>query len=65
MRKANERVFDSGIYARLEGIRMSAPDRQRAIDNLRQAERLVGAFRWAKEKVAACGSYFLKPVLKH
>jgi hypothetical protein len=65
MRKSNERSIDSGIYARLRNVRMSASDRQQAVDTLRQAELLVDAFLWVKEKVAACGNYFLKPALRH
>ena len=65
MRKANERRIDSGIYARLRQVRMSRIDREHAVESLRQAEQLVGAILWVKEKVAACGNYFLKPALKH
>mgnify|MGYP001598737466 FL=1 len=65
MRKANERSIDSGIYARLRDVRMSASDRRSAIGSLRQAELLVDAILWVKAKVAACGHYFLKPALRH
>jgi hypothetical protein len=65
MRKSNERSIDSGIYARLQEVRMSPSDRQRAVDSLRQAELLVDAILWVKGKVAACGTYFLKPALRH
>ena len=64
MRNSNERSFDSGIYARLRQVRMSAVDRRYAINSLRQAELLVDVVLWVKEKVAACGNYFLKPALR-
>ena len=65
MRKYNERGTDSGIYARLRDLPMSAIDRQHAIASLRQAEQLVDAVLWAKARVAAIGNFFLKPALRH
>lgn len=65
MRKAKEMTYDSGIYARLRQMRMSDADRERAAAALRQAEHLVDAIVWAKEKVAGFGNLFLKPGLKH
>ena len=65
MRKSNERVLDSGIYARLRDVQMSAADRQDAVDALLQAERLADAFLWLKEKFADIGHAFLKPSLRH
>jgi len=65
MRKANERLLDSGIYARIREVQMSESDRQYSVDALRQAERLVEAFLWVKEKLADVGHIFLKPSLKH
>ena len=64
MRNYNERPLDSGIYARLWEVRISGVDRQNAIVALRQAERLVSAFLWVKEKLAGVGHVFLKPSLK-
>ena len=65
MRKSNERVLDSGIYARIREVQMSETDRQNAIVALRQAERMVDAYLWVKEKLAIVGNVFLKPSLKH
>ena len=65
MRKANERVLDSGIYARIRDARMNESDRRLALNTLRSAELIVDAIVWAQEKVAALGHYFLKPSLKH
>ena len=65
MRKSNERTLDSGRDARIQEVQMSAADRQYSIDALRQAERMVDAFLWVKEKLADAGHVFLKPSLKH
>jgi len=65
MRKANERAFDSAIYARISGARMNESDRHIALSTLRTAELIVDAIVWVQEKVAALGHFFLKPSLKH
>ena len=65
MRNANERLLDSGSYARLWAVQMSAADRRNALNALEQAERLVGVYLWLKEKLANIGHVFLKPSLKH
>lgn len=65
MRKSNEISLDSGIYARLRSVKMSAADRQIAMDALRQAERIVDAILWVQQKLASIGHVFLKPSLKH
>ena len=65
MRKANERVLDSAIYARINGARMNESDRHIALSTLRTAELIVDAIVWVQEKVAALGHFFLKPSLKH
>ena len=64
MRKANERVLDSGIYARLRNVQMSEADRKDAVSALLTAELLVDAILWAKQKVADVGHAFLKPSLR-
>jgi hypothetical protein len=65
MRKANERVLDSGIYARLRDVRMSEADRQDAVAALLQAEQIAAAILWVKQSVSGIGHVFLKPSLKH
>ena len=65
MRQSNAKVLDSGIYARLRSVNMSAADRQRAAEALRQAEDIVDAFIWVQQKLASIGQVFLKPSLKH
>ncbi|HEU0290197.1 MAG TPA: hypothetical protein VFR39_05550 [Burkholderiales bacterium] len=65
MRKYTERPLDSGIYARLQEVRINSVDRQNAIAALRQAELLANAYLWVTEKLAGVGHIFLKPSLKH
>lgn len=65
MRKANEKLLNSGIYARLRSVQMNDADRADAMKALRQAEQVAEMFVWAKEKLASFGQYFLKPSLKH
>jgi hypothetical protein len=64
MRKANERVLDSGIYTRLKSVQMSEADRQSAVAALLQAEQIAAAILWVKEKIADVGQAFLKPSLR-
>ena len=65
MRNNTERPLDSGIYARLNEVRISNVDRQNAVVALRQAERLANAYLWVTEILAGVGHIFLKPSLKH
>jgi len=64
MKKSNEKVLDSGIYARLRDVQMSEADRRDAAAALLQAERIAAAILWLKEKVANIGHAFLKPSLR-
>ena len=65
MRNSNERVLDSGIYARLREVQMSAVDRRNAMLSLAQAEQIAKGFLWLREKASDIGHWFLKPSLKH
>ena len=65
MRKANERPFDSGIYARISEAHMNEYDRHAALRYLHSAELFVDGLVWVKEKFATLGHYFLSPSLKH
>ena len=65
MRKANERILDSGIYARIRDVQMSDADRANAVKALRQAEQIAAALVWVMQKIADFGHAFLKPSLKH
>jgi hypothetical protein len=55
----------SDIYALIQRAQMSELDRQVAIDAMRIAEAFAEAVLWVKEKLAALGTYFLKPSVKH
>ena len=65
MRKDNQKTVASDVYALIQRAQMSDRDRQVAIDALRIAEAFADATLWVKEKVAALGTYFLKPSMKH
>ena len=65
MRKYNERILDSAIYARITEAHMNESDRHSALSTLRSAELIVDAIVLVQEKIAALGHYFLKPSLKH
>ncbi len=65
MRKANQVVAGSAIYRLIDKTRMSDHDRQIAIESLRNAEAIVDAIVWVKNKVAALGDTLLHPSLKH
>jgi hypothetical protein len=55
----------SDVYELIRRARMSDLDRQVAFDAMRIAEAFADAILWVKEKVAAIGTYFLKPSMKH
>ena len=55
----------SDIYALIQRAQMSELDRQVAMDAMRIAEAFAEAVLWVKEKLAALGTYFLKPSVKH
>ena len=65
MRNVNQIKAGSDIYALIQRAQMSDRDRQVAINSIRVAEGFVDAVLWVKEKVAAIGTYFLKPSVKH
>ena len=55
----------SGIYRQLQETRMNELDRQLAISSLRNAEAIVDAILWVKNKVTSLGDILLHPSLKH
>lgn len=65
MRKANQTVAESAIYKLIRKTRMSELDRQIATGSVRNAEAIVDAIVWVKDKVVALGDFLLKPSLKH
>lgn len=65
MSKVNQKTVGSDIYALIRKAKMSDVDRQIAMNAVRIAEAFSDASFWVKEKVAAIGTYFLKPSMKH
>jgi len=65
MRKVNQNAVGSDVYALIQRAGMSELDRQVAVDAMRIAEAFADAVFWVKEKVAAIGTCFLKPSVKH
>ena len=65
MRKVNQTATGLDVYALIRKAHMSDLDRQIAIDAMRVAEAFADVVLWVKEKVAALGTCFLKPSMKH
>ena len=65
MSKVKQMNTGSGIYRRIQEAQMSEIERHTALRAMRQAEAIVDFVVWVKNKVAAVGTYFLKPSLKH
>lgn len=63
MRNANCRK--SIIEQRLEKMQLTERDRHLARHALRDAEAIVHAVIWVKERFASLGGVLLKPVFKH
>ena len=65
MRKAHRKTVNCAIYQQIAELRISEHDRQRAKHALRDAEAIVDAVSWVKERIASLGSMLLKPGFKH
>ena len=65
MRKVNQRSAGSDVYALIQRARMNDLNRQIAVNAVGIAEAFAEAVLWVKEKVAAIGTCFLKPSVKH
>ena len=65
MRKANCKRVNDAIYKRLAEVRMSEHERERATSAIAQAEAIVDAVVWVKERIASLGALVLKPGFKH
>jgi hypothetical protein len=63
MRESNEKIVNTGIYARIRELPISPIDREHAIQALRQAERVADLLMAIKEKLAALRGTFLRPSL--
>jgi hypothetical protein len=65
MRKVNQTIMGPDVYALIRKARMSDRDRLVAINAIRIADAFAEAVLWVQEKVAAIGTCFLKPSVKH
>lgn len=65
MRKANCKAANSAIYKRLAEMQLSERDRQLATYALRDAEAMVHAVIWVKERISAFGARLPKLGFKH
>ena len=65
MRTASRKTVNDAIYKWLAEGRISEHDRQRATHALRDAEAIVDAVIWVKERFASLGVMLLKPGFKH
>lgn len=65
MRKGKHTGFGPDVYALIQRTQISDLDRQKALEAMRMAEGFANAVIWAREKVAAMGTWFLKPSVKH
>ena len=65
MGKDNRKTVHSAIYKQLAEVRISEDDLERARYALRDAEAIVDAVFWVKERIASLGTMLLKPGFKH
>jgi hypothetical protein len=63
MRESKQNIVNTGIYARIRALPMTAVDREHAIHALRQAERFADLLVAIREKLTALRGVFLKPSL--
>ena len=64
MRKANGKSIDL-IYKRIGEIRLNEHERERVRHAIREAETIVDAILWVREKLSSIGTLLLKPGFKH
>jgi len=61
-----ENKFGSVIYDKINTVRMSATERQAAINAMRDADTIVEAILWVTRKIEQVGAFlFMKPSIKH
>ena len=66
MSKEIESKLGSTVYDRLNAVKMSPAERQRALNAMHDADLLVDGFVWVVKKIEQLRSFsFLKPQLKH
>lgn len=58
--------FGSVVYDKINTVRMSAGERQVAINAMRDADTIVDAILWITHKIEQLGAMlFMKPGIKH
>ena len=65
MGKAHRKTVNSAIHKQIAEMRISEHDRHRAKHALRDAEAIVDAVSWVKERIGSLGTMLLKPGFKH
>ena len=65
MRNTNRKTVNCAIYRQIAELRISEHDRHRAKHALLDAEVIVDAVSWVKERIASLGSMVLKPGFKY
>jgi len=66
MNSNTEVKFGSVVYDKINAVRMSASERQVAINAMRDADAIVDAILWIVRKIEQLGALlFLKPGIKH
>ena len=64
MRKANRKTNDL-IYKRIGEVRLTEHERERVRHAIRDAEAIVDAILWVRDKLSSAGAFFLKPGFRH
>ena len=65
MSKVNQKAAGNSIYALIERVQLTDRERQVAVGAIHIAEGFASVVLWIKGKVAAMGTWFLKPSVKH
>jgi len=65
MSKVNQKATGNSIYALIQRVQLTDRERQVAVGAIHIAEGVASAVLWVKGKVAAMGTWFLKPSVKH
>lgn len=61
-----ENKFGSVVFDKINTVRMSATERQAAINAMRDADTIVDAILWVTRKIEQIGAaLFMKPSIKH
>ena len=63
--QSSQRGSGSDIYTLIRAARLTEAERDSAIKAMHDAESIVEAILWVRDKLAAVGNFFLHPSLKH